>query len=174
MTNSLRTWKWPFSSLIYPLKMVISHSYVSFPEGKVYHRIGTAKLRCLNFTMKPHIFCSIWPPFGAPACLASRDPSTNQSANSQARSPGFHREKERVLIVIPVIYQVLDGFFLALSPGFINKSWWYQLFYGKNSPAVIKHVATFLPRRAWKSETHRSDWRVFFLGLSWELRYPAW
>ena len=99
--------------------MVISHSDVSFPEGKVYHRIGTAKLRCLNFTMKPHIFCSIWPPFGAPACLASLDPSTNQSANSQARSPGFHREKERVLIVIPVIYQVLMVF-----PGFI--SWFHQ------------------------------------------------
>ena len=27
-------WKWPFSAWIYPLKMVISHSYVSLPEGK--------------------------------------------------------------------------------------------------------------------------------------------
>jgi len=91
----------------------------------------------------PHFLQHGRPPFGAPACLASLDPSTNQSANSQARSPGFHREKERVLIVIPVIYQVLDGFFLALSPGFINKSWWYQLFYGNL-------MGNFC---------HRSDWR---------------
>ena len=27
-------WTWPFSSLIYPLKMVILHSYVSSPKGK--------------------------------------------------------------------------------------------------------------------------------------------
>ena len=26
-------WKWPFSSLIHPLNMVIFHSYVSSPEG---------------------------------------------------------------------------------------------------------------------------------------------
>ena len=26
-------WKWPFSSWIFPLKMVIFHSYVSLPEG---------------------------------------------------------------------------------------------------------------------------------------------
>jgi hypothetical protein len=31
--NTLRTWKWWFSSWIYPYKMVIFHSYVSLPEG---------------------------------------------------------------------------------------------------------------------------------------------
>jgi hypothetical protein len=30
-----RYWKLPFSSLIYPLKMVIIHSYVSLPEGSM-------------------------------------------------------------------------------------------------------------------------------------------
>ena len=28
-------WKWPFSSLIYPLKIAICHSYVGLPEGNV-------------------------------------------------------------------------------------------------------------------------------------------
>jgi hypothetical protein len=29
-------WKWPFSSWIYPLKIVILHCYVSLPEGMGY------------------------------------------------------------------------------------------------------------------------------------------
>ena len=33
--QTVRYWKWPFSSLIYPLKMVIIHTYVSLPEGSM-------------------------------------------------------------------------------------------------------------------------------------------
>ena len=39
----------PFSSLIYPLKMVIFHSYVSLPEGKM------DDLRVPPFLETPHM-----------------------------------------------------------------------------------------------------------------------
>ena len=45
LVNSYSYWKWPFSSLIYPLKMVIFHGSASLPEGIVRLRMVPSAYR---------------------------------------------------------------------------------------------------------------------------------
>ena len=42
--NPFNIWWWPFFFLIYPLEMVISHSYVSLPEGRMFPSTKTIQL----------------------------------------------------------------------------------------------------------------------------------
>ena len=53
-------WTWPFSSWIYPLKIVIFHSYVSLPEGMFYSpEVFWITIRChsVGFASDARSFC---------------------------------------------------------------------------------------------------------------------
>ena len=58
--SSLRTGKWPLSSLIYPWTMVIFHSYVSLPKGrcKSYSEMGVRVfwMAQLEENMQQHVW----------------------------------------------------------------------------------------------------------------------